>query len=95
MHDDEVDTDSELVRRLFASQHRRWAELPIERVLSARTDNVIYRLGDELAVRLPRDAERRRPEEGTAPVRRDSDQYERSASRWSRLPALAKPRLTM
>ena len=32
----------------------RWAELPLERVPSAGTDNAIYRLGDELAVRLPR-----------------------------------------
>ena len=54
MHDDEVDTDADLVRRLLASQHPQWAELPIERVPSAGTDNAIYRLGDDLAVRLPR-----------------------------------------
>src|SRR5712691_6102447 len=54
MHDDEVETDSELVRRLLAAQHPQWAELPIERVRSAGTDNAMYRLGDELAVRLPR-----------------------------------------
>jgi aminoglycoside phosphotransferase (APT) family kinase protein len=54
MHDDEVDTDTDLVRRLLASQHPAWAGLPIERVSSAGTDNAIYRLGDDLAVRLPR-----------------------------------------
>jgi aminoglycoside phosphotransferase (APT) family kinase protein len=54
MHDDEVHTDADLVRRLLASQHPQWAELPIERVASAGTDNAIYRLGDDLAVRLPR-----------------------------------------
>ena len=54
MHDDEVDTDADLVRRLLASQHPQWAELPIERVASAGTDNAMYRLGDDLAVRLPR-----------------------------------------
>jgi aminoglycoside phosphotransferase (APT) family kinase protein len=54
MHDDEVDTDADLVRRLLASQHPQWAGLSIERVASAGTDNAIYRLGDELAVRLPR-----------------------------------------
>ncbi len=54
MHDGEVDTDAELVRRLLASQYPQWAELPIERVRSAGTDNAIYRLGDDLAVRLPR-----------------------------------------
>ncbi|GAC1316750.1 MAG: hypothetical protein NVSMB16_13480 [Acidimicrobiales bacterium] len=54
MHADEVDTDVDLVRRLLASQHPQWAELPIKRVVSAGTDNAIYRLGDGLAVRLPR-----------------------------------------
>jgi len=54
MHEDEVDTDADLVRRLLASQHPQWAELPIQRVASAGTDNALYRLGDDLAVRLPR-----------------------------------------
>lgn len=54
MHDDEVDTDADLARRLLASQHPQWADLPIERVPSAGTDNAIYRLGDDLAMRLPR-----------------------------------------
>jgi aminoglycoside phosphotransferase (APT) family kinase protein len=54
MHDDEVDTDAELVRRLLAAQHPQWADLPIVRVASAGTDNAMYRVGDDLAVRLPR-----------------------------------------
>src|SRR5438876_6360803 len=54
MHDDEVETDAALVRTLLASQHPQWADLPIARVSSAGTDNAIYRLGDDLAVRLPR-----------------------------------------
>jgi aminoglycoside phosphotransferase (APT) family kinase protein len=54
MHDDEVETDCDLVRHLLASQHPRWASLPLERVPSAGTDNAMYRLGDDLAVRLPR-----------------------------------------
>lgn len=54
MHPDEVDTDASLVRRLLAAQFPKWADLPIERVRSAGTDNAIYRLGDDLAVRLPR-----------------------------------------
>jgi aminoglycoside phosphotransferase (APT) family kinase protein len=54
MHDGEVDTDADLARRLLASQYPEWAALPIERVSSAGTDNAIYRLGDELAIRLPR-----------------------------------------
>jgi aminoglycoside phosphotransferase (APT) family kinase protein len=54
MHADEVHTDASLVRRLLAAQFPEWADLSLERVQSAGTDNAIYRLGDELAVRLPR-----------------------------------------
>src|SRR5690242_2882994 len=54
MHENEVETDADLVRRLLEAQHPQWADLPIERVPSAGTDNAIYRLGDDLAVRLPR-----------------------------------------
>jgi aminoglycoside phosphotransferase (APT) family kinase protein len=54
MHADEVDTDVSLVRRLLAAQFPHWADLPIAPVESAGTDNAIYRLDDEMAVRLPR-----------------------------------------
>lgn len=54
MHADEVDTDVDLVRGLIRSQHPQWAELAIERVPSSGTDNAMYRLGNDLAVRLPR-----------------------------------------
>jgi aminoglycoside phosphotransferase (APT) family kinase protein len=54
MHADEVHTDVSLVGRLLAAQYPQWADLPIEPVRSAGTDNAIYRLGDKLAVRLPR-----------------------------------------
>jgi aminoglycoside phosphotransferase (APT) family kinase protein len=54
MHDDEVDTDADLVRRLLDAQFPQWAALPIARVESAGTDNAIYRLGNELVARLPR-----------------------------------------
>ena len=54
MHDEEVDTDAALVGRLLAAQFPRWAGLPIEPVGSGGTDHAIYRLGDDLAVRLPR-----------------------------------------
>ena len=54
MHDDEVDTDISLVTRLLASQFPHWADLPLSAVTSAGTDNAIYRLGDDMAVRLPR-----------------------------------------
>jgi aminoglycoside phosphotransferase (APT) family kinase protein len=47
-------TNASLVRRLLAAQFPQWADLPIRPVESAGTDNAIYRLGDELSVRLPR-----------------------------------------
>ncbi len=54
MHIDEVDTDLSLVVRLLSTQFPQWADLPIEPVHSAGTDNALYRLGEDMAVRLPR-----------------------------------------
>lgn len=54
MHDDEVPTDAGLVRRLLAEQFPAWARLTVERVTSTGTDYAVYRLGADLAVRLPR-----------------------------------------
>ena len=54
MHPDEVETDVALVRLLLAGQFPQWADLSIEPVHSDGTDNAIYRLGDDMAVRLPR-----------------------------------------
>ncbi|WP_258725383.1 aminoglycoside phosphotransferase family protein [Cellulomonas sp. NS3] len=54
MHVDEVVVDAALVRRLVAEQHPRWADLPVVHASSAGTDNAMFRLGDDLAVRLPR-----------------------------------------
>ena len=54
MHVDEVHTDASLAGRLLAAQFPQWAELSLEPVHSAGTDNAIYRLGDDMAVRLPR-----------------------------------------
>jgi len=54
MHADELDLDEALVRRLLAEQFPGWAELPLRRVEPSGTVNAIFRLGDELSVRLPR-----------------------------------------
>jgi aminoglycoside phosphotransferase (APT) family kinase protein len=54
MHADEIEIDAPLVGRLLRAQFPQWAELPIEPVEPRGTDNAIYRLGEELAVRLPR-----------------------------------------
>ena len=54
MHADELDIDAELVGRLVAEQFPEWAELTVTRVASAGTDNAMYRLGEDMVVRLPR-----------------------------------------
>lgn len=54
MHADEVETNRSLVRRLLADQFPQWADLTIDPLESSGTDNAIYRLGEDMAVRLPR-----------------------------------------
>ena len=54
MHADEVPTDVPLVRGLLAVQFPQWAALPVKPVPSWGTDNALYRLGDDMVVRLPR-----------------------------------------
>ena len=54
MHADEFEIDEPLVRELVASQFPEWADLSLEVFPSSGTDNVMVRLGDDKAVRLPR-----------------------------------------
>ena len=54
IHEDEVDVPPALVRRLLAAQHPQWADLPLTVAGEWGTDHAMYRLGDELVVRLPR-----------------------------------------
>jgi aminoglycoside phosphotransferase (APT) family kinase protein len=54
MHEDELEIGEELVRSLLAEQFPEWAELPLRRIEPSGTVNAIFRLGDELSVRLPR-----------------------------------------
>jgi aminoglycoside phosphotransferase (APT) family kinase protein len=49
----EVEVDKDLVRSLLMSQHPDLAELPLS-YFKAGWDNVLWRLGDDLQVRLPR-----------------------------------------
>jgi aminoglycoside phosphotransferase (APT) family kinase protein len=51
----EVSVSPELVRRLVEAQQPDLAHLPV-RPMAHGWDNIMYRLGDELAVRLPRRA---------------------------------------
>jgi aminoglycoside phosphotransferase (APT) family kinase protein len=54
MHEDELELDEALVRRLLVVQFPEWAELPLRRIEPSGTVNAIFRLGDGLSVRLPR-----------------------------------------
>jgi aminoglycoside phosphotransferase (APT) family kinase protein len=51
-----IDADDELVRRLLRSQAPQIAEMPLKRLATAGVNNTIYRLGDDLTVRLPQTA---------------------------------------
>ncbi len=53
MHDDELETSVDLVRDLLGAQFPDWADLPLQAVVSTGTANAMFRLGDELVVRLP------------------------------------------
>ncbi len=49
----EVDIDVELARRLVGAQMPEYRDLPVRRVSSIGTDNAVFRLGDDLAIRMP------------------------------------------
>ncbi|SCG54183.1 aminoglycoside phosphotransferase family protein [Micromonospora halophytica] len=55
LHQDEVPIDEAMVRSLLRAQRPQWADLPLSPA-GAGTDNRMYRLGDDLLVRLPRTA---------------------------------------
>jgi len=54
MHPDEVPVPDELVRRLVDEQLPAYAGLPLRRLPPIGTDHQLFRLGDDLLVRLPR-----------------------------------------
>ena len=54
MHPDELELDETLARRLLRHQFPGWADLPLRRIEPSGTVNAIFRLGDELSMRLPR-----------------------------------------
>lgn len=53
MHADTYPIDDDLVRRLVAGQFPQWAGLAVRRFASGGTVNAMYRLGEEMVVRLP------------------------------------------
>lgn len=59
LHENEVAIDATVVRSVLEEHCPEWAELPLSPA-GAGTDNTMYRLGDELLVRLPRTADKAR-----------------------------------
>jgi aminoglycoside phosphotransferase (APT) family kinase protein len=54
LHADELAIDRSLVRRLVASAVPAWAALELRAADSSGSSNALFRLGDDLVVRLPR-----------------------------------------
>ena len=53
MHADEIEIRESLVRSLVDHQFPQWAALPLRPVTAFGTDHRLFRLGDELLVRMP------------------------------------------
>ena len=53
LHADEIDIDASLARRLLAEQMPECSALLLHRVPSGGTENAVFRLGGELALRMP------------------------------------------
>ncbi len=54
LHDDELRIDEGLVRSLLADRSPAYAELSLRRLGASGSSNALFRLGDDLLVRLPR-----------------------------------------
>lgn len=54
LHPDDVHIDTDLARRLLREQLPSYADLPLRQVSPLGTENVVLRLGDDFAIRMPR-----------------------------------------
>lgn len=54
LHDDEIVVDVELVRTLIEDQFPQYSSLPLSRLAATGSSNVLFRLGADFLVRLPR-----------------------------------------
>ncbi|MFG1812805.1 aminoglycoside phosphotransferase family protein [Kribbella sp. NPDC049174] len=54
LHDDEIPIDLGLVRKLVDTEFPQYAELPLRRLGASGSTNALFRLGDHLLVRVPR-----------------------------------------
>lgn len=54
LHADEIETSLALAARLVASQCPQWAGLALRTLEAGGTDHALFRLGDDMVLRLPR-----------------------------------------
>lgn len=54
LHEDELDIDDALVRRLLGTVSPSYADLPLRRFEATGSTNALFRLGEDLLVRIPR-----------------------------------------
>lgn len=54
LHDDEIPIDLDLVRNLVDTEFPQYADLRLRRLGASGSTNALFRLGEELLVRLPR-----------------------------------------
>ncbi len=54
LHEDEVTISDDLARTLVDEQFPQWRGLPLRRLAPLGTDNQLFRLGDDLLLRMPR-----------------------------------------
>jgi len=57
LHHDEVDINHAIVQKLIDSQFPQYSNLEIRLVEESGTDNVMFRLGNDMSIRLPRKAD--------------------------------------
>lgn len=54
MHENEITIDVSHIKQLLHAQFPQWTNLEIKEITSSGTDNRIFRLGDDMCIRLPR-----------------------------------------
>lgn len=54
MHNNEIPSNIQLIKKLIIEQFPQWKNLPIKHISSSGTDNTIYKLGTDMCIRVPR-----------------------------------------
>lgn len=54
LHENEAHIDENLVKKLLSNQFPKFANLPLRLIFPQGTDNVMYQLGNDMIVRMPR-----------------------------------------